>query len=71
MKYVQHERKSQGRVPVVFRQEDNIRVVIQKYTQLSVENRHQIKALLDAGIIKAKLPKRRTPLDNLSRASEM
>jgi len=46
---VQHERKPQGRAPVVFRQAGYIRVVMQKYTQLSLENRHQIKALLDAG----------------------
>jgi len=46
---VQHEERPQGNSPEVFRQAGYIRVVMQKYTQLSVENRHQIKALLDAG----------------------
>jgi len=46
---VQHEERPQGRTPVVFRQAGYIRVIMQKYNQLSLENRHQIKALLDAG----------------------
>lgn len=46
---MQHEERPQGHAPVVFRQAGYIRVVMQKYTQLSLENRHQIKALLDAG----------------------
>lgn len=46
---MQHEERPQGNSPEVFRQAGYIRVVMQKYTQLSVENRHQIKALLNAG----------------------
>ena len=46
---MQHEERPQGRAPVVFRQAGYICVAMQKYTQLSLENRHQIKALLDAG----------------------
>ena len=46
---MQHEERPQGNSPEVFRQAGYIHVVMQKYTQLSEENRHQIKALLDAG----------------------
>lgn len=46
---MQHEERPQGRAPEVFGQAAYIRVVMNKYSQLSQENRHQIKALLDAG----------------------
>lgn len=46
---MQHEVRPQGKIPEVFSQAGYIRVVMQKYSQLSLENRHQIKALLDAG----------------------
>lgn len=46
---MQHEERPQGNSPEVFGQAGYIRVVMQKYTQLSLQNRHQIKALLDAG----------------------
>lgn len=47
---MQHVRRPQGSAPEVVRQAGYIRVVMQEYTQLSQENRHQIKALLDAGL---------------------
>lgn len=46
---MQHEQRPQGNSPEVFGQAGYIRVVMNKHTQLSKENRHQIKALLDAG----------------------
>ncbi len=46
---MQHEVRPQGKIPEVFNQAGYIHVVMQKYTQLSLENRHQIKALLKAG----------------------
>lgn len=46
---MQHEERSQGHAPEIFGQAGYIYVVMQKYTQLSLENRYQIKALLDAG----------------------
>jgi IS30 family transposase len=46
---VQHEERPQGNSPEVFSQAGYIHVAMQEYTQLSEENRYQIKALLDAG----------------------
>ena len=46
---MQHEERPQGNSPEVFRQAGYIRVVMNKHTQLSFENRHQIQALLAAG----------------------
>ena len=46
---MQHEVRPQGNSPEVFDQAAYIRVVMNKYSQLSLQNRHQIKALLDAG----------------------
>jgi len=46
---VQHVERPQGNSPEVFGQAAYIRVVMNKYSQLSLQNRHQIKALLDAG----------------------
>lgn len=46
---MQHEVRPQGKIPEVFSQAAYIRVVMNKYSQLSLENRHQIKVLLKAG----------------------
>jgi len=52
---VQHKGRPQGRAPEVFGQAAYICVVMEKYSQLSLENRHQIKALLDAGHNKSEI----------------
>jgi len=46
---VQHIGGPQGDSPEVLGQAAYIRVVMNKYSQLSLQNRHQIKALIDAG----------------------
>jgi len=46
---VQHEERSQEHAPEIFSQAGYIHVVMEKYNQLSVESRHKIQALLEAG----------------------
>lgn len=49
---MQHEERPQGNSPEVFRQASSsyIRVIMDKYIQLSFENRHQIQALLESDL---------------------
>lgn len=46
---MQHEERSQGHAPEIFSRAGYIHVVMGKYTQLSLESRHKIQALLAAG----------------------
>jgi IS30 family transposase len=53
---VQHEKVILRGVPLrIFGQAAYIRVIMQKYKQLSLEYRHQIKALMDAGLSQTKI----------------
>lgn len=53
---MQHEKVILRGAPLrIFGQAAYIRVIMQKYKQLSLENRHQIKALIDAGHSRTKI----------------